>query len=395
MSISHLISNLSQQNIKLIRKLLIPVEVSVAVLDLIYPKNNKTVIFGSNTGEYASGSPKALHDHIKSRHEDYHAYYYLPFQGSMKPMELIKYVFKFLPKFLSARFLVASHPTNDFFPFGWSRRKKLVNLWHGTPLKSLFYADSGESDSNLKEIKKLADKTSVFTVSSKLEAALITECFLMDPRKIICTGHPRNDALLMKTEKRLSALIENLPEYKKIILYCPTYRRDGSSKFFPFPDMDMENLKNYLEENQLVILIRGHVYNELDESEGELFSDRIIDFGFDRCNDVNSILGEVDVLITDYSSIYIDYLLLDRPCLFIPYDLHEYMSNRGLLLDDYDFWTPGAKINTYREFLDSLNDIKSGIDDYKDKRRDISLQFHYYDKGNASENVFKWISECE
>ena len=71
------------------------------------------------------------------------------------------------------------------------------------------------------------------------------------------------------------------------------------------------------------------------------------------------------------------------------------MSNRGLLLDDYDFWTPGAKINTYRELLDSLNAINSGIDDYKDKRRDISLQFHYYDKGNASENVFKWISEYE
>ena len=62
MSISHLISNLSQQNIKLIRKLLVPVEVFIAVLDLIYPKNNKTVIFGSNTGEYASGSPKALHE---------------------------------------------------------------------------------------------------------------------------------------------------------------------------------------------------------------------------------------------------------------------------------------------------------------------------------------------
>ena len=57
-----------------------------------------------------------------------------------------------------------------------------------------------------------------------------------------------------------------------------------------------------------------HVYNEIDKSEGEIFSDRIIDFGFDRCNDVNSILGEVDVLITDYSSIYIDYLLLDKPC---------------------------------------------------------------------------------
>lgn len=394
MSISHLISNLSQKHIKLIRTLLIPFEVFIAFLDFIYPKNNKTIVFGSNTGEYASGSPKSLYDHIRSEHEDYMVYYYLPFGGSMKIMETLRYVIKVLPKFLGARFLVASHPTNDFFPFGWSRRKKLVNLWHGTPLKSLFYADSGESESNLKEIKKLADKTSLFPVSSKLEAALITECFLLDPRRIVYTGHPRNDVLLKETEKRLPSMVD-LPEHNKIILYCPTYRRDGTSKFFPFKDFDMEHLKNYLEEKNFVILIRGHVYNELDESERELFSDRIIDFGFDRCNDVNSILGEVDVLITDYSSIYIDYLLLDRPCLFVPYDLDEYMSNRGLLLDDYNFWAPGAKINTYKEFIGALNDIGLGIDDYKDKRREISLQFHYSDKGNASENIFKWISEYE
>ena len=56
----------------------------------------------------------------------------------------------------------------------------------------------------------------------------------MDPRKIICTGHPRNDALFVENEKSIPALIEDLPEYSKIILYCPTYRRDGSSKFFPF-----------------------------------------------------------------------------------------------------------------------------------------------------------------
>lgn len=393
MSVSHLISNLSQKHIKLIRTLLIPFEVFIAFLDFIYPKNNKKVIFGSNTGEYASGSPKSLYDHVKANHGDYQVYYYLPFEGSMKPIDTVKYVVGFLPKFLNARFLVASHPTNDFFPFGWSSRKKLVNLWHGTPLKSLFYADSGESEGNLREIKKLADKTSIFTVSSKLEAALITECFLLDPRKIGYTGHPRNDNLLKDTEKKIPSIVEDLPEHNKIILYCPTYRRDGNSKFFPFKDFNMEHLKNYLEENKLIILIRGHVYNELDETERKLFSDRIIDFGFEKCNDVNSILGEIDVLITDYSSIYIDYLLLDRPCLFIPYDLDDYLNNRGLLLDDYDFWTPGAKLDTYKDFLDALNNINSGIDDYKDKRHEISLQFHYYDKGNASENVFSWISK--
>lgn len=391
MSISDFISKLSQRQIKVIRTIMIPLVYLFIILDFFYPKNDKLIIFGSNTGEYASGSPKTLYEYIKKNHEEYEVYYYLPFEKSLNFRERVFHILIFLPTFLRARVLASSHPTTDFFPFSWSKRKIFINLWHGTPIKSLFFADKGESEDNLKMISNLNDKTSLFIVSSKLEAALIAECFLIDPRKIYVKGHPRND-LVIRGSAKIRKIHGKINNIDKIILYCPTYRRDAETKFFPFVDLDLDHFNQFLKDNNLIILIRGHIYNQLDEFNN-FFSDRIINFNFDVCNDVNSILYDVDILITDYSSIYIDFLMLNRPCIFIPYDLENYEKGRGLLLDDYDFWAPGYKVLTYKEFIFSLKKIINNEDSYMGRRIDIRNQFHYYNDGNSCKRVFELISK--
>lgn len=366
----------------------------MAFLDFLYPKDNKTIVLGSNTGEFVSGSPKALFEHIKQNHPEYKIYFYTSFKKSLGTYAKIKYILNFAPLFFKAKFLVSSHPPSDFYPFAWSNRKVLVNTWHGTPLKSMFFADHGDTKSNLKRIIQLNKKTSAFIVSSKLEAATIAECFLINPNKFYYLGQPRNDILLKNpTNKILPDIIGNIPEHTKVILYCPTYRRDAPIEFFPFDDFDLQHFNKFLEENKIVILLRGHVYNK--ELERQYVSERIIDFGFEICNDVNLILPEVGVLVTDYSSIYIDYLLLDRPCMFVPYDLEEYKRKRGLLYDDYDFWAPGHKVLTYKQFIDAIKEILSGKDIYKKRRWEVCNLFHYCQTENSCEKVFKLIETWE
>lgn len=394
MSISQFISNLSQKQINIIRTLLVPIQYLFCILDLLYPKNDKLIIFGSNTGEYMSGSPSVLYKYVETYQNQYSSHYYLPFNKKMNFKERVGYVIQFLPTFLNAKFLISSHPTFDFFPFSWSKRKILINVWHGVPLKSLFYADAGESEKNLKDIRRMIDRTSFLIVASKLESALLTECMLIDPRKILVTGHPRNDILIRNEKSNLKKILGNMIKNNKIILYCPTYRRGAKTKFFPFDDLDWDHLNQFLKENNALILIRGHVYNKLDKF-ADIFTERIIDFSFDVCNNVNSILADVDILITDYSSIYIDYLILNRPCIFIPYDLEDYDKDRGLLLDDYDFWTPGEKVLTYSEFILSLKNLISGNDTYQKKRIDICNQFHYYKDGKSCERVFELIKKSD
>jgi CDP-glycerol glycerophosphotransferase (TagB/SpsB family) len=391
MSFLQRVYQLSQRRQKIISTILTPLEYMMAFLDFFYPKDKKTILFGSEMGEFVSGSPKALFKYVQKNHPEYKIFFYSPFMKSTV-LAKVKYVIMHAPIFFRAKFLVSSHPPKDFFPFAWSTKKIFVNAWHGTPLKAMFFSDHGVARSSLKWILRLNAKTSAFLVSSKLEALLIARCFLIDPKKFCYLGHPKNDILCKKngtTKKRLPALVRNMPEYEKVILYCPTYRRDSPTLFFPFDDFDSKNLDLFLEKNKLIILVRTHIYNK--KSDMNFFSKRIIPFGFDLCNDVNSMLPETDILVTDYSSIYIDYLLLNRSCIFIPYDLDSYQKKRGFLLD-YDSWTPGDKVLTYKDFICALEAVLSGNDAYKKKREVLRRQFHHCQTENSCEKLFQLIN---
>jgi len=389
-SITQLISQLKPTAVRNIRTILDFFLYFSVFLDYVYPKDNKTIVFGSNNGEFISESPKALFEHIKNIHPEYDVYFYTPFKKTLSANAKIKYILRFAPIFFKAKFLVSSHPPLDFFPFMWSNRKVYVNAWHGVAFKEIFFGDRGDTEDNLKRISKLSKKTSAFIVGSKLEAAMRAKCFMIDPRKIYCRGHPRNDILLKSNNKKvLMDIVRNIPEYKKVILYAPTYRRYKTTNFFPFDDFDLQHLNDFLEKNKIIVLLRGHVYNK--KLDNNIFSERIIDVGYEICNDVYSILSEVDVLITDYSSLFIDYLLLDRPCVFVPYDLEEYKEKRGLSYDDYEFWAPGYHVLTYKEFINSISEILSDKDIYKNKRREINKQLNYYQTDHSCEKVFELI----
>jgi CDP-glycerol glycerophosphotransferase (TagB/SpsB family) len=368
------------------------IELFVSLFDSFYPKDDRTIIFGSNAGEYASGSPKALYEYVKKAHPNYKIYFYKPFDRSSSKLKKIAYILKFVPIFFRAKVLVSSHPPSDFVPFTiWSDRKIFINVWHGTPLKSMCFEDPSETESSLKRITKLNVKTSFFIVSSELEKKLILRCFRIDSEKICILGHPRNDDLLSDRATRTIHRILNINySVKTTILYSPTYRRSVPLRHFPFKDFDWVDFDDFLEKNEIIILIRSHVYSNIEKVYP---SKRVVYFGFDIYDDINAILPEIDILITDYSSIYIDYLLLNRPLIFLPYDLDTYKQERGLLFNDYDSITPGEKAFTYMQFKNIIKDTLSGNDPYKFKRMALSKQFHQVEYGSSCKNVFKLIEK--
>lgn len=369
------------------------IQIAVPFIDFVTPKDDKIIVFGSNGGEYKAGSPSALYDYAKSKEPEYRVYYYLPFEGSKTRMESLVYIVKFAPIFFKAKYLVSSHPPSDFFPFyWWSRRKKLVNVWHGVGPKSIFFADTDVARNDLRAVMELGQKTYALVVSSKLEAALFSRIFYIDPRKFRFTGQPRNDLLMRKGMpiKEFYGIDSSLQGCRRI-LYCPTYRRGAPTHFFPFADFDRDEFERFLKDNNAIMLIRGHPYEQANIDC--LVGKRIHNLSFEKCNDVNSVLGYIDVLVTDYSSLYIDFLLTDKPLVFIPYDLEEYESKRSLLFDNYELWAPGKKVNTLAGFLDALKDALDGRDEYKRKRNELRIQFHHYQLENSSQRVFDIIKE--
>jgi CDP-glycerol glycerophosphotransferase (TagB/SpsB family) len=382
MSALKFFSNLSSKQRSLILNLMTPIEIFSEVIDYFIPKDKKLIICGSDSGQFRSGSPKAFFEDIKNSNSCYSIFYYSPL-AKIGIIPKMQYIISFAPIYFRARFLVGSHPPKDFLPFSWSKRKIFVNTWHGIPLKAMFFADKGDTRSSLRGILQLNRKTTLFVVSSKIERSLIQKCFRIDSKKVVLTGHPRNECLLTNSSSAILPKNMQMPSYKKIILYCPTYRRDASTVFFPFKEFDKKCFADFLEKHKIILLIREHIYNKRSQI---FFSERILPFGFDVQGDINSILPKVDILLTDYSSIYIDYLLVNKPIIFIPYDLATYTCRRGFLLD-YTSWTPGPKVTTYADFIKALENAISGEDGYELQRNNLKLKFHSHQTLDSSKKI--------
>jgi CDP-glycerol glycerophosphotransferase (TagB/SpsB family) len=243
---------------------------------------------------------------------------------------------------------MATHGPGDVHPYYPSTtRKTFINLWHGTPMKKTNYLLRESSKLN----KSGMDFCKYTCTSSEFTQYLMTAQFQQHVDNIWITGQPRNDTLFNVDQ----ALLDEHPFLnKKTILYAPTFRLGEPTNLFPFDDFEPQKLLDLLEEQDAYLMMRCHM-SELSQFNDDvlLSSDRIIVADQKMFPSVDSILGHTDILITDYSSIYFDFLLLNRPIVFLPYDIEKYTGNRGLNFD-FDTNAPGVKPDTSSSFISSL-----------------------------------------
>ena len=259
---------------------------------------------------------------------------------------------------------------------GFRKKYVILNLWHGIPLKKIGMEQKNLSWFTRKYYKYFfADNyEGVVTTSSHL-VHIMSRSFLVEPERIKVWGQPRNDVLFEEGEKKLEDIFaEELPVYEKIVLYAPTFRDHESTQLFPFQDMDRERLCQWLEEKKIFLCIRLHLYDQTGYQwiqELDRTGSRIRFLNEDRTVDIMEALKEFDLLITDYSSIYMDYLLTGKPVLFLPYDQEAYLKERGMNFP-YDQVTPGPKPKTFQEFLNSMEDLLYNHDGYVCQRESVN-----------------------
>ena len=256
---------------------------------------------------------------------------------------------------------------------GLHKKRLIINLWHGVPLKKIALLDPNLKKAARIYFKKIFSEnyTCILTTSHEL-IPLMARSFAVSEDKIKVWGQPRNDGLFQKNDCReiLGQLFPDLPEYTKTVLYAPTFRDYGQVQLFPFKDFDQEQLEAFLEKKNMLLFIRTHVAEQ--GSAVPYLGKRIRFLGNEQAEDVTGILNIFDCLITDYSSIYIDYLLTDKPMIFLPYDRQQYLDGRGMNFD-YDDVTPGPKPETFNDFLDALSPKE---DFWKSERTRVNRLFN-------------------
>src|SRR5699024_5915999 len=206
-------------------------------------------------------------------------------------------------------------------------------------------------------------------------------------KKIIESGYPRNDYLVNNQSNkdeidRIKSEL-NLPNDKKIILYAPTWRDNqsyGIGRYkFDIP-INFKKMKDSLSDNYIIVLRMHYLVAEQIDLEG------INDFVYDKSlhKDINELYLISDILITDYSSVFFDYAILNRPIYFYTADLEEYRDTlRGFYLN-YEKEAPGPITQTTTELIKEIKSVNNY--DYN-RLAKFNKHFNYLEDGNATERV--------
>ena len=232
-------------------------------------------------------------------------------------------------------------PVNSFIR---DPRRRVLHLGHGVPLKKI-----GLNEENISIIKKINRKirtrqfTDIVSYSEFLKANMV-KTFGNVNANYLYLGQPRNDNLSSDSKhvRRILANLSGAASDAQFILYAPTWRPYDTTHFFPF-NIDIQKLDNILKTSNTYIFIRSHPFYPSNLSDEIQSLSHVIKFNSDIAPEICDYLFGFDALITDYSSIYIDYLVTDNKIAFIPYDYSLYETNVGFCYPYYDF-TPGHKI---------------------------------------------------
>lgn len=158
---------------------------------------------------------------------------------------------------------------------------------------------------------------------------------------------------------------------------------------------DLSSLNDFLSENNILLLIKLHPLQEWNDGKTENNYSNIQFFSqkrFEKENlDLYEMLAYTDALITDYSSVYFDYLLKNKPIGFTITDLDAYKDTRGFVFDDPLNYMPGEKILNREDFVKFITDCKDGIDEYADDRNRVNDLCNYYKDDRNSKRILDFV----
>lgn len=288
-----------------------------------------------------------------------------------------------------------------------------LNLWHGIPLKKIWKLDLESKQKKNKlayYIEKLNQKIrklckgycsvgrwyiyELLTPSKFDWNNLFSRCVFSDLVKPLYCRYPRVDFLqdnigsylLEIEEEYLKQIKKAKKENKKIVFYAPTFRDGTDTKILGTDSIEEFNkCIKFLDKINVVLMVKMHAVEtaKAKDLKNCIFLDS-------KC-DISVFMKYADCLITDYSSVYFDYLVFDKPILFYPYDYDFYQnSDRGFMID-YMEYTPGEKVYNIKELCSAIEKISNNCwDDNYSKERDILKQKVWDD---SFQTIGKYIEE--
>lgn len=286
----------------------------------------------------------------------------------------------------TAKFLV----NNATFP-GYFIRKEgqnYLNTWHGTPYKTLGKDMKGEPFKHAAFVRDMLQASHLISPNAHTTSVLVDSHDIrgLFSGKLAELGSPRVDRTLNISESRLSEIrkLIGVELGEKVVLYAPTWRGATNSAVTNVDRLQSD--LDYLSGLDAKIVFRAH---RLEEAS--LKASSINAIVVPESIDTNELLAAVDLLITDYSSIFFDFLPLERPVIFYMPDQEEYENERGLYLSNDEL--PGEVTTTIEDAAALVTDFLQDGFSLHQKHQNAKDRFCPSEDGLASGRVLNfWLT---
>ncbi len=292
--------------------------------------------------------------------------------------------------YLRARVVVHTHGVYGIPPR--AARKTFVNLWHGMPVKRLEAEPAVSSR-----------QTDLLTVTSALHGRHIAETWNLDPSRLVETGLPRNDRMLRASRAPRPEALTRLTAGRPMVLWLPTYRRSVLGELrldgvdfanpFEFPGADLASVGALAEHLGAHVVVKPHPMapppTVVEAGSVSVWDQaRLTELGLT----LYELLGHADVLVTDHSSVWVDFLLLDRPMVFALADLASYAESRGHYFTPLAEHLPGPVVTDLEELGPALVEALEQ-DPWADRRRALRGEHHTHLDDHSAARVARLVQE--
>ncbi len=275
---------------------------------------------------------------------------------------------------------------DNFMPMAklnFNKQAVITQLWHAEGAFKKFGQALSVSKDIAQREAQCNKKLTYVVCSSKAVAPIYAQAFGVPEERVLPFGSPRTDCFFEDHDiPNLRKKLENEhPECrsKVLILYAPTFRDNAENDKMLLDSFDFEEFKSRFGD-EYALLIRLHPQIHSTSVDMEVAVD------VTSWPNVGELVLLCDILITDYSSICMDFALLEKPCVFYAFDLKDYIDGRNFYFD-YKKYVPGPIAETFGELLDAIE--KGGRDE--DKLKEFRAFNFDEPDGKAAERVVDYI----
>jgi len=261
-----------------------------------------------------------------------------------------------------------------------------VQTWHGTPVKRL--GPDVQGTRRLRRLRRDLDHQVAnwqYVVSPNPYSTPILRDAYGIEGELLELGYPRVDVLLSEDRDERAAAVRRrlaLPDGRRVVLYAPTFRDhlvDRGKRLRLDLRLELDELRRALGDDTVVLFRKHHAVADVVPSTADGFVRDV-----SRFPDANELLLAADVLVTDYSSLMVDFAHTGRPMLFYAYDLEDYA--RGFYVD-YAATVPGPVLRSTKDVIDALGDLDAVRAAHAERYDAFRREFCALDDGRASARV--------